>query len=365
MAEGGATVNFHNIKMLELPRLELDRHFCDVRLLAENSGAKVYGASQLQSGASVALKCIQKETTKKKDFCREFHHSYNLGLHPNIITCFEEVFETNTAYVFTQEFAPLGDLSKQVKKGGTEEERAKRVAEQVAFALEFMHKKDLVHRDVCSENIFVFDNDLSRVKLGDFGSTQRVGAFVKKQKVRSPWAPPEVSLTVYNEGYLVDTAQDAWQLGILIFVCLTGSYPWSSADITDRHYNSWVAWLKRKTTKMPPRFKCFTPRLLRLLRRLLEPKPEKRSGVREVYKYLSDPWLIESRSSAVEAASISSSESLMAGSKRSLLMRAENKLIEIIRSYVLHYHSLADQKHTAHASSAVDFVAGARYVVPA
>ncbi|XP_042231500.1 serine/threonine-protein kinase meng-po-like isoform X1 [Homarus americanus] len=335
MVGGSATVNFHNIKMLELPRMEVDCHFSDVRLLAENSGAKVYGARYLQSGTSVVLKCVQKEATKKKDFCRERHYNHCLSSHPNIVKCFDDTFETSTSYVLTQELTRVSDLSKFIMKGGVGEMRAKLVAEQVGQALEFMHKNDLVHRDVCSENIFVFSCELTRFKLGDFGSTQRVGAFVKKQKVRSPWAPPEVSLTVYNEGYLVDTAQDAWQLGILIFVCLTGSYPWSSADITDHHYNSWVAWLKRKTTKMPPRFKCFTPRLLRLLRRLLEPKPEKRSGVRELYKYLSDPWLMDESNSFGITINAKLSQ-ILSGSSKSLYSRAEEKLLDLVHSRLHH-----------------------------
>ncbi|KAG7163613.1 serine/threonine-protein kinase SBK1-like [Homarus americanus] len=236
-------------------------------------------------------------------------------------------FETYDSYAFAQEFAPISDLSKFVRVGGVGEARAKRAAEQVTQALEFMHKEDLVHRDVCIDNIFVFNREVTRFKLGDFGSTQRVGAFVKNQNVQSPWAPPEVSLTVYNEGYHVHTAQDAWQLGILIYVCLTGSYPWSSADITDQHYNSWVAWLKRKTAKLPPHFKCFTPRLLRLLRRLLQPKPDKRSGVREVYKYLSDPWLIKGAEDFGISSDSSSSESL---SQESLVTRIEKKLAKLL-----------------------------------
>ncbi|XP_071527829.1 serine/threonine-protein kinase meng-po-like [Panulirus ornatus] len=356
-----------SMKMLELPKLEMGRHFSDVHLLAENSGAKIFVARRLESGGSVVLKCVRKETTKKKDFCREFHHSFTLGLHPNIITCFDEVFEASNSYIFTQELAPAGDMSKyvkqNVKQGDNTETRAKRVAEQVAFALEFIHSKDLVHRDVCLENIFVFDGDMSRVKLGDFGNTERVGTLVKKLKVRSPWAPPEVSLAVYNEGYYVHSAQDAWQLGILIFVCLTGSYPWSSADITDRHYKSWVAWLKRKTTKMPPRFKCFTPRLLRLLRRLLEPKPERRYGVEEVQKYLSDPWLMTCTNPISSAVGSASSE-LSVTCKRSLLSRTESKLIEILRLYLLHYRSRGDQKTKASEPRVVSDVTMARNITP-
>nr|XP_045600472.1 serine/threonine-protein kinase SBK1-like [Procambarus clarkii]XP_045600474.1 serine/threonine-protein kinase SBK1-like [Procambarus clarkii] len=348
---GNGSGSFQSMKTGELPRVEVERQYSDVRLLAESSGVQVFSARPLQPGAScVALKCLHKDTTKKKDFLREFNYNLNLDRHLNIVSCFA-ASETFNSYVLTQELAPMGDLSNFVKKAGLKQQVAKRVIEQVTNALEFMHKENLVHRDVCLENILVFDRELSRVKLGDFGSTQEAGALVKKLKVRSPWAPPEVSVAVYNEGYHVHSGQDAWQLGILIFLCLTGSHPWSSADITDRHYNSWVAWLKRKTTKVPLRFTCFTPRLLRLLRRLLEPKPEKRAGVKEVYKYLSDPWLLE-KSRSVDTSVNNASAEVSISCKKSLFTRSENKLVEIIRSYITHYRSLLQQK-TACPSSDV------------
>lgn len=269
---------------------EIEKQFSDVRLLAEDSRVRVFMARHLQSGQSLVLKCLLKETNKSKDFYREFNYHSSLSSHANVVKCVDDAFETETAYVLTQELAPLGDLSKFVSKGGIGELKAKRVVEQVARALEFAHKKGVVHRDLCLKNIFVFDRHFFNVKLGDFGDTQRIGSLVKKSKVRSPWAAPEVTDAVDNEGYYVQVAHDAWQLGILIFVCLTGAYPWSSADISDRNFNAWLAYLKRKTTKTPQRFKGFTPRLLRLLRRLLEPRPEMRRCVKEIQKYLSDPW---------------------------------------------------------------------------
>nr|XP_045600470.1 serine/threonine-protein kinase SBK1-like [Procambarus clarkii] len=335
VSRSSSTSSFHDIKMLELPRLEVDRQFYDVRLLASGWYTKIFVARHRKADDRVVLKCVQKGTTKKEDFFREFHYNYYLSPHPNIIKSFHVPFDTHNSYVFAQELAPEGDLSQFVRRGGLGEKLTKLVAEKVAFALEFVHSKDLVHRDVTPDNILIFDREMARVKLGDFGNTQREGAFVKQANIRVPWVPPEVREVVYNEGYHVHSGQDAWQLGILIFLCLTGSHPWSSADITDRHYNSWVAWLKRKTTKVPLRFTCFTPRLLRLLRRLLEPKPEKRAGVKEVYKYLSDSWLLK----GIDPYDISFDDTpsdTLETTSNSMFKDAEKKIAELLRSYVRH-----------------------------
>ena len=283
--------SFHKVKYFDLPKVQIEDEYTNIKFIDSGWYARIYSATNSHSSSSVVLKCIGKVMSKRKDFFREFHYNYFLSPHPNIVNSYEVAFETNDFYVFAQELAPEGDLSRFVTKGGLGEIKCKKVAEQITFALEFMHSKSLVHRDVRLENIFVYDKDMKRVKLGDFGLTEKAATLVKKTIVQVRWAPPEVCQAVFMEGYHAETSSDVWQLGILLFVCLTGTVPWSYADIRDQNYNEWVAWHKRKTTKIPRRFKCFTPRFLRLMRRLLEPKPEKRAEVREVYKYLNDPWL--------------------------------------------------------------------------
>ena len=127
------------------------------------------------------------------------------------------------------------------------------------------------------DNILVFTSDYSLVKLADFGSTRKAGTLVRRRHELLPSCPPEVAEAVYNEGYHVTTGHDVWQLGILVFVLLTGTLPWQKADETvDRLYAPFYQWQQRRTSKIPAKFKYFTGRLQRLLRRLLDPKEETR-----------------------------------------------------------------------------------------
>ena len=87
--------------------------------------------------------------------------------------------------------------------------------------------------------------------------------------------------------------QDVWQFGILIYVLLTGLLPWQKADLTDPHYAEYLNWRKRRTLRTPKRLSNFTTRFLRLLKRMLEPKPEKRASIKEVLKYIDDKWLVK------------------------------------------------------------------------
>ncbi len=107
-----------------------------------------------------------------------------------------------------------------------------------------------------------------------------------------PSCPPEVWEAVLLEGYNIHIGSDVWQLAMMIFVTLTTRFPWEKADITDPKFTEFVQWQKRKTTRTPKEFRAFSPRLLRLLRRLMELKPTKRYPITETNKYLRDRWLM-------------------------------------------------------------------------
>lgn len=189
--------------------------------------------------------------------------------------------------------APYGDLWHAVEHyGGIDERDLKVILRQIIPALEFMHSKELVHRDVRAENILIFNKDFTKVKLTDFGLTRKAGTLVKKRTRSLPTCPPEIWEAVHLEGYSVELGSDVWQIGMFIFSSLTAKFPWEKADITDSRFNEFLDWQKRKTTRTPREFKRFTPRLLRMMRRLMDPKPSKRYPVTEVNKYYGDRWLM-------------------------------------------------------------------------
>lgn len=289
--EGG----LHRIQEVALEDIKLEDEYNVDRELGEGCFARIMLATHKKTNTTVVLKAIHTELTSAKDFYREFHYSYHLSPHPNILSSYPVAFKASDCFVFAQEFAPFGDLAGAVREGGVSEESCKKVAQQLSSALEFLHSKQLVHRDIKLENILVFKDDLSRIKLCDFGETRKEGMLVNKVRCTwHPFLPPEVCEVVRNERFICRTASDCWQAGIVLFVCLTGSPPWQSADLTaDTDYANFSNWQKRKTTKIPHQFKKFTPRLLRMFRRLMDHKPEKRSSITEINKYLKDSWFLD------------------------------------------------------------------------
>lgn len=283
----------HKVRELQLEAVQVEEHYDVIKEIGSGDYGKVVLARHRETGSQVALKAVPRATTTLRDFLIEFHYSYFLSPHSSILDTYDVCFETPEHYYFAQEVAPYGDLWHAVEYyGGIDERDLKVVLRQIIPALEFMHSKELVHRDVRAENILIFSKDFTKVKLTDFGLTRKAGTLVKKRTRSLPTCPPEIWEAVHLEGYTVELGSDVWQIGMLIFSSLTARFPWEKADITDSRFNEFLDWQKRKTTRTPREFKRFTPRLLRMMRRLMEAKPSKRYPVTEVNKYYGDRWLM-------------------------------------------------------------------------
>ena len=102
-------------------------------------------------------------------------------------------------------------------------------------ALQFIHSKKLCHLDVKLDNILVFKSDFSLVKLCDFGGVRSVGDIVIKKNELLPYCPAELAHKHANEYYQVDTVQDVFQFGIVIFFCLLGVLPWQVVISSNLH----------------------------------------------------------------------------------------------------------------------------------
>lgn len=284
----------HRIPDLKLPQMRVEEEYDIEKTIAEGCFAKVYLTTHRPTNSTIVLKAVHAELMTFKEFLKEYHYTYQLSHHPNIIKCYQVAFQTADYYLFAMEHAPFGDLSAYVvSPAGLPETFCKAIATQISSALGFMHFKGLVHRDVKLENVLVFAPDFSRVKLCDFGATTREGTLINK--IRHTWTtflPPEILEVVKNERFICKTAADSWQFGVLLFHCLTGSAPWKSADWgKDAQYSAFVKYQKKKTTTVPENFRKFSTRLIRAFRRILDPDPENRAKVTEIMKYMKNKWL--------------------------------------------------------------------------
>jgi cGMP-dependent protein kinase 2 len=105
---------------------------------------------------------------------------------------------------------------------GMPEDAARHYIATVALALEYLHDRDVVYRDLKPENVLLARD--GSAKLGDFGFAKRLkkGAHTYTFCGTPGYVAPEVVLA---RGY--GTSVDWWGLGVMTYVLLTGQQPFS------------------------------------------------------------------------------------------------------------------------------------------
>ena len=189
------------------------------KILGEGSYGKAYLVEETHTKKEYAMKTIIISGLNKKeieDAKKEAKILKNLD-HPNIIH-FKEVFICKfpklTLNIIT-EFADGGDLSQKIEKQIEhklyfEEDLIINYFTQICLALNHVHSKNIILRDINDGNIFLTKNGI--IKLGGFHFSKKFEKFSFKKKVfGTHYLSPEI---VKNEPYNYKT--DIWSLGVIL-----------------------------------------------------------------------------------------------------------------------------------------------------
>lgn len=124
------------------------------------------------------------------------------------------------------EYVQGGSLKSLIRKyKQLEESIARNYMKQLLYGLQYLHARQIIHRDLKSANILVGEEGL--VKLTDFGSSKKYGSnerHLTKSLRGSPyWMSPEV---LSRKGHSFPA--DIWSLGCLLIEMISGRPPWSN-----------------------------------------------------------------------------------------------------------------------------------------
>ena len=91
--------------------------------------------------------------------------------HPNIVD-YKESFLTPNQLVIVMQYCEVGDLAYHIKRKQLNNEQFEEMEifqwfVQIALALEYVHGRKVIHRDIKTQNIFLTGN--KTIKVGDFG----------------------------------------------------------------------------------------------------------------------------------------------------------------------------------------------------
>ncbi len=152
----------------------------------------------------------------------------------HVVDVFDHGIWNGVPYI-VMEFLDGEDLGECLTRTGRiAPERTYRIVAQVARALARAHGLGIVHRDLKPDNIFLVSGDEHEIaKVLDFGIArhEQYSGTSKATKTGTFVGTPSYVSPEQARGEEVDWRTDLWALGIIVFECLTGRPPFSSAGL--------------------------------------------------------------------------------------------------------------------------------------
>ncbi|KAK9406273.1 serine/threonine-protein kinase Nek4 [Crotalus adamanteus] len=210
--------------------------------------------------------------------------------HPNIVT-YRESWEGDDGLLYiVMGFCEGGDLYHKLKEQKGQLLPESQVVEwlvQIAMALQYLHEKHILHRDLKTQNVFLTRSNI--IKVGDLG----IARVLENQHdmastlIGTPYyMSPEL---FSNKPYSYKS--DVWALGCCAYEMTTLKHAFNAKDMNSLVYRIIEG-------KLPPMPKDYSIQLKELIRIMLSKKPEERPSVRSI---LRQPYIKQQISLFLEA----------------------------------------------------------------
>ncbi|CAD8045249.1 unnamed protein product [Paramecium primaurelia] len=245
-------------------------HFKVHALIGRGSFGEVYLVEKLDTNQLLAMKVLHKSKIQKQNLTRYALTERNvlsLTKHPFIVRL-RYAFQTADKLCLIMDYCPGGDLSSHLRREQRfPEERVKLYLTQMILALEDLHKRDIIFRDLKPDNI-VLDAD-GFAMLTDFGLSKE-GVQEHYSGARSfcgsvAYLAPEM-LKRCGHGKAVDW----YLLGVVMYELLVGQPPYYANDREELFNN-----IQKADLKLPT---YISHDGINLLKALLQRNPAKRLG---------------------------------------------------------------------------------------
>ena len=197
-------------------------------LIGQGATAKVFRAYDPEINRTLAIKVLQPELSRNEDYRMRFlREARGAGVlsHPNIVTVFD-VGEVEDQPYIAIELIDGQSLSELLKEKKTlPVENVVDIGIQLAQALDYAHKRGIVHRDVKPGNIMMVKGT-NTIKVADFGICRIEGGdTTQKTQVGDVLGTPNYMSPEQVLGQKVDSRSDLFSAGVVLFQLLTGALP--------------------------------------------------------------------------------------------------------------------------------------------
>lgn len=174
------------------------------------------GTTAIKNTSQIHRKMIDA-LQHEMNILKELHHE-------NIVTYYGSSQEGGNLNIFL-EYVPGGSVSSMLNNYGPfDEPLVKNFTRQILIGLAYLHKRNIIHRDIKGANILI--DIKGGVKITDFGISKKLSPLNKQQNKRASlqgsvyWMAPEVVKQV-----VTTEKADIWSVGCVIVEMFTGKHP--------------------------------------------------------------------------------------------------------------------------------------------
>ena len=273
------------------------------RLIGQGAFGKVNLGLNVLTGRVVAIKSFNKSNlNSNSENMKKIKYETNLMKklnHPNI-TKILELFEDKEYILIIMEYINGGNLFSFLKKHRkVSEKTAKLLYRQIILGIKYMHQQGIVHRDIKLENILIDLNN--NIKICDFGIGRVLSSPAQPlfDQCGTPmYIAPEILLCSKEKGYK-GFPVDIWSSGIVLYILLSGTLPFSfknsSSSLSESNESNLSEDNNNNTelqysiiNKEPKEIENISKEAEDLLKKILKKNPEKRITCEEI---LNHPWM--------------------------------------------------------------------------
>lgn len=220
--------------------------------------------------------------------------------HPGIVRP-RDIFDEDDGLYFILEHAQKGELFNYiVDNQKLSEDETRHIYGQLGSAIQYLHGRGIVHRDVKPENILLFDSDQQypTVKITDFGLSKIIEEtdFTTTLCGTPSYVAPEILASQSQRKYT--HAVDIWSMGVVLYICLCGFPPFSDELNTPENPYSLSQQIRSARFDYPsPYWDSVGDPALDLIDCMLTVDVEKRFKIRDV---MTHPWMTAAPASKPE-----------------------------------------------------------------
>jgi hypothetical protein len=247
---------------------------------------EVYRARDTRLGRDVAIKVLPVSFAADPERLRRFEQEARAVAalnHPNILGIYD-IGRHAEVHFLVSELLEGETLRELLRRGVPSHRKAVDYAIQIAHGLAAAHEKDIAHRDLKPDNIFITRE--GRVKILDFGLAKSVkpaahGSQTGLATMTAAAPATDAGTVVGTAGYMspeqvrgatVDCRTDIFSFGAVLYEMLTGTRAFQRETTAE----TMTAILKEEPPELMESGRQIPPALDRIVRHCLEKAPEQR-----------------------------------------------------------------------------------------